>query len=65
MRSLSAFFGGFFGDKKKQNSLDLYFHPFIIELFWLALLQFRIEEKIHTMAVAVSRDAGGSVFPFS
>ena len=41
-----------------KSSLDLYFHPFIIE--------FRIEEKIHTKAaVDISRDAVGRVFLFS
>ena len=57
----------FFGDKNKiafKSSLDLYFQPLIIEFFWFATLQFRIEEKIHTQAVAnVSRGAGGRVFP--
>ena len=45
----------FFGDKKIafKSSLDLYFHPSIIEL--------RIEEKIHIKAVDVSRGAGGRV----
>ena len=49
----------FFGDKKIafKSSLDLYFHPFIIE--------FRIEEKIHNKTVVdVSRGTGGRVFLF-
>ena len=49
-----------FGDKKIafKISLDLYFHPSIIE--------FRIQEKIHTKAVVdVSRDAIGRIFLFS
>ena len=57
MQSLSALL--FFGDKKTafKSSLDLYFHPFIIE--------FRIERKIHTKAVVdVSRGTGGRVFLF-
>ena len=59
MQSLSALLL-LFGEKKKigfKNSLDLYLHPFIIE--------FRIEEKIHTKAVVdVSRgtEAGVSLF---
>ena len=41
-----------------KNSLDLYFNPSIIE--------FRIEEEIHTKAVAdVSRGSGERVFLFS
>ena len=41
-----------------KSPLDLHFHPSIIE--------FRIEEKIHTKAVAdVSRDIGVRVFLFS
>ena len=56
MQSLSALLL-FFGDKKVsfKSSLDLYFHPSIIE--------FRIEEKIHTKAVVnVSRGAKRRVF---
>ena len=30
-----------------ESSLDVYFHPFIIEFFWLAQLQFKMKEKIH------------------
>ena len=38
-----------------KSSLDLYFHPSIIE--------FRVGEKIHTNAVVdVSRGAGGRIF---
>ena len=59
MQSLSAFL--FFLTTKKivfKNSLDLYFNPSIIE--------FRIEEEIHTKAVAdVSRGSGERVFLFS
>ena len=50
----------FFGEKKIsfKSSLDLYFHPSIIE--------FRIEEILHTKAVVdMSRGAGGKVFLFS
>ena len=57
MQSLSALL--FFGDKKIafKSSLDVNFHPFIIE--------FRIEEKIHTKTVVdVSRGTGGRVFLF-
>ena len=51
MQSLSAFLL-IFGDKKPLD-----FYPTIIE--------FRIEEKIHTKAVVdVSRGAGGKVFLF-
>ena len=40
-----------------KSSFDLYFHPSIIE--------FRMEEKLHTkIVVDVSRDAGGRVFLF-
>ena len=49
----------FFGDKKIafKSSVDLYFHPFIIE--------FRIVEKIHNKTVVdVSRGTGGRVFLF-
>ena len=49
----------FFDDKKIafKSSVDLYFHPFIIE--------FRIEEKIHNKTVVdVSRGTGGRVFLF-
>ena len=47
-----------------ENSLELYFYPFIIELF--AQLQFTIEETIHTKAaVDMSRGVGGSIFLFS
>ena len=49
----------FFDDKKIafKSSVDLYFHPFIIE--------FRIEEKLHTKAVVdVSRGARGRVSRF-
>ena len=56
MQSLSALLL-FFGDKQIsfKSFLDLYFHPSIIE--------FRIEEKLHTKAVVdVSRDAGGRAF---
>ena len=61
MQSLSALLL-LFGEKKKKigfkNSLDLYRHPFIIE--------FRIEEKIHTKAVVdVSRGTEAGVFLFS
>ena len=49
-----------FGSKKvalKSSFTDLYFHPFIIE--------FRIEEKLHTKAVVdVSRGARGRVSRF-
>ena len=35
----------------------------IIEFFWFALLQFKVEEKIHSKAVVdVCRGAGGRVF---
>ena len=59
MQSLSTLLL-FFGEKKIsfKSSLDLYFHPSIIE--------FRIEEKLHTKAVVdMSRGAGGKVFLFS
>ena len=59
MQSLSALLL-LFGDKKIsfKSSLDLYFHPSIIE--------FRIVEKLHTKAVVdMSRGAGGRVFLFS
>ena len=59
MQSLSGFFI-VFGDTviSSKRSLDLYFHSSIIE--------FRIEEKIHTKGVAdVSRNAVGRVFLFS
>ena len=59
MQSLSSLLL-LFGDKKIafKKSLDLYFHPSIIE--------FRIKEKIHTKAlVDVSRGAGERVFLFS
>ena len=59
MQSLSALLL-FFGDKKVsfESSLDLYFHPSIVE--------FRIKEKLHTKAVIdVSRGVGGRVFLFS
>ena len=59
MQSLSALLL-FFGDKKIsfKSSLDLYFHRSIVE--------FRIEEKIHTKAVVdMSRGAGGRVSLFS
>ena len=49
----------FFDDKKIafKSSVDLYFHPFIIE--------FRIEEKIHNKTVVdVSKGTGGRVFLF-
>ena len=49
----------FFDDKKIafKSSVDLYFHPFIIE--------FRIVEKIHNKTVVdVSRGTGGRVFLF-
>ena len=49
-----------------KSSLDLNFHPFIIAFFWSAELKFRIEEKIHSKAVAdVSRDNWKIVFLFS
>ena len=59
MQSLSAFLL-FFGEEKIvfKSSLDLYFD--------LSIIEFRIEEKVHTNSVAdVSRCAGGRVFPFS
>ena len=42
-------FDYFFGDKKIafKSSFNPYFHLFIIEFFWFAYLQFRIEEKVH------------------
>ena len=44
-----------------KTSLDTYSYPIIIEFFWFAQLQFRIEEKIHTKAVAdVFRDWKGA-----
>ena len=49
----------FFDDKKIafKSSVDLYFHPFIIE--------FRIEEKIHNKTVVdVSKGTGGRFFLF-
>ena len=49
----------FFDDKKIafKSSVDLYFHPFIIE--------FRIESKIHNKTVVdVSKGTGGRVFLF-
>ena len=58
MQSLSTLLL-FFGDKKIafKSSLDLYFHPFIIE--------FIIEEKIHNKTVVdVSGGTGGRVFLF-
>ena len=30
-----------------KGPFDLYFHLLIIEFFWFALLQFKVEEKIH------------------
>ena len=42
--------------EKLLNNFDLFFHPLIMEFFWFAKLPFRVEEKIHTKAVAdVSR----------
>ena len=58
-RELVCFVIAFFGDKKVafKSSLDLYFHPSIIE--------FKSKEKIRTKAVAdVSRYNGGRVFLF-
>ena len=40
----------FFGDKKIAFPFDLFSHPFVIEFFWFALLQFKIEEKIRIKA---------------
>ena len=60
MQSLSAFLFFFLTTKKIvfKNSLDLYFNPSIIE--------FRIEEEIHTKAVAdLSGGSGERVFLFS
>ena len=54
---MCAFLLLFFDDKKKafKSSLDLCFHPSVIEL--------KTEEKIHTKAVVdVSRGAGGRIF---
>ena len=59
MSNLSAFLLFFLWTKKIafKSFLDLYFHPSIIE--------FRIEEKIHTKAVVdESIGAGGRVFLF-
>ena len=49
IQSLSAFLF-FFGDKKIAFPFDLFSHPFVIEFFWFALLQFKIEEKIRIKA---------------
>ena len=52
MQSLSAFLLLFWWQKKSFKSpFDLHFHPFIIEFFWFAKLQFKIKEKIQTKAV--------------
>ena len=60
MQRLSAIFF-FFGDKKQllRTLLTCTFILFLIEFFRFDLLQFRIEGKIHTEAVAdVSKDVG-------
>ena len=54
------FFLGGWGVTKRtiafKSSIDLLFHPLIIEFFWFAYLWFRTEEKIHTkVALKVSR----------
>ena len=55
MQSLLLLFG--YKTIAFKSSFDLYFHPSIIE--------FRMEEKLHTkIVVDVSRDAGGRVFLF-
>ena len=44
----------FFGDKKRFESLIyLYFHPLIIRFFWLALMQFKLEEKIQPLLMCL------------
>ena len=54
MQSLSSFLL-LFGDKKIafKSPFELYFHSVIIEIFWFAKLQFKIEEKIHMMCLEV------------
>ena len=55
MQSLSALLFLVIKKIAFKSSLDMYFHP--------SILEFRIEEKIHTKAVAdVSRDAVERVF---
>ena len=49
--STVCFFITFLVTKNFKSSFDLYFHPFIIEFFSLAQLQFKIEEKIHIKAI--------------
>ena len=66
MKTLAAFYCFLVTKIAFKNSLEFYFHPFIIKFFCFAKLQLRFEEKIHTKAVVdVSRVVGKelSCFP--